>query len=119
VTIETTLARLTAGLAEDEAIARAADNLQCDSGWGIVTYEGSRGFTITPHIGHIHETESAHHAVRFGPDRVLRQVKKLRDATTLLADAVNGAGPEPDLIAVCTELAELLAGIYTEPTEES
>lgn len=48
------------------------------------------------------------------PREVLRQAEKLRDAATLLDDALNGGGPEPDLRSVCTELAELLAGIYAE-----
>lgn len=120
MSIEDTLATLTAGLAEDEAIARAADNLQCDSGWGIVTHEGSRGFTITPHIGHIHETESAHHAVRFGPDRALRQVEAIRKVIAEHGRHQGEHWDDPDVWDAKEQTFELffdaLAGIYTSPT---
>lgn len=57
---------------------------------------------------------AATHIAAFDPARVLRQASKLREAAELLDDALNGSGPEPDLRAVCTELAELLADIYTK-----
>lgn len=61
------LARLSAGLDEDERIARAIDDKQFDSGWSTFTYPGNPGTWISPHIGRVHESEAAAHIVRQDP----------------------------------------------------
>ncbi|WP_330253106.1 DUF6221 family protein [Nocardia sp. NBC_00565] len=117
MTADDALARLTAGLAEDEQIARAADDLQEDSGWSFSPTAGTRGFTIHPHIGHIHEVQAAEHVVRNGPDRSLRTVEAIRKALRLHGEAERDsalsdrdAGFEAGVYAAL----EMLAGIYTE-----
>lgn len=74
---------LEARLAEDEAIARAIDNKQADSGWdfGYNQFGLAKtppGWYVTPHIGLAYEAESAAHIARNDPARVLREVAAKR-----------------------------------------
>lgn len=77
---------LRARLDDDERTARAIDDKQEDSGWGITTgpsfmppYELATKFVITPHIAAmVHEREAAEHIVRHDPARVLREVAAKR-----------------------------------------
>lgn len=84
----TLTAFLTARLDEDEAAARAAANLQADpeNGWGLIKYNHSPGWTITPHIGHLHEDESAAFVTTFHPARVLAEVQAKRRIVALCSD---------------------------------
>ncbi|MEU2013081.1 DUF6221 family protein [Nocardia sp. NPDC019302] len=112
------LSRLTRGLSEDERIARAC--IDDSPHWmatpsGVDQIESDGGYEVA--TGYFTQTRrplANQHIANFDPARVLRQVEKLRDAAALLDDALNGSGPEPDLRAVCTDLAELLAGIYED-----
>jgi len=131
VTISSALAALSAGLDRDEQLARAADDLQCDSGWGMHRTQGTLGFTISPHIGHIHEVEAAEHIVRNGPDRVLRHVEAIQQVLTIVrhqtllfdsardrADAERHAF-EQGFQAAAGLFIEALAKGYTEDTSET
>lgn len=120
MTFDDAVFRLRAALDRDEQIAQAADDLQEDSGWGIVTYAGMHGFTITPHIGHIHEPQAAEYIARNGPDRTLRQVEAFRKVLERHAEAERDsvlsdrdAGFEAGLYAAL----ECLASIYPETDE--
>lgn len=69
---------LEARIAEDEAVARAIDDKQMDSGWSV-SYNPyglantPPGWYITPHIGLAYEAEGGAHIARFNPARVLRE----------------------------------------------
>lgn len=74
---------LKARLAEDEAVARAIDDKQLDSGWSTNYNQFGLantppGWYITPHIGLAYEEEGARHIVRHDPARVLREVAAKR-----------------------------------------
>lgn len=114
------LSRVRAGLDRDEAIARAASPEGL--GWDVRNYD-NEGIAAFPAVedpeygGEV--TAETRHMERFDPSRVLRQSEKLREAAELLDSAVNGSGPEPDLLSVCAELAEILASIYPEDDTET
>lgn len=74
---------LKARLAEDEAVARAIDDKQLDSGWSTSYNQFGLantppGWYITPHIGLAYEEEGARHIARFNPERVLREIAAKR-----------------------------------------
>ena len=73
------IAFLRARLAEDEATARAAFSGQCDpeNGWGAER-SVSGGWTITPHVGNIHEKVQARHVEAWNPARVIAEVAAKR-----------------------------------------
>jgi hypothetical protein len=140
VTLSSALAALSAGLDRDEQLARAAASRNaagdpsewwtsgpvCDAAeivaGGVRRDNGHGGTGVFDSItvARSMAIEDALHIVNVDPRRVLRQSEKLRDAAALLDDALNGSGPEPDLRAVCTDLAEILASIYDpEDTTET
>jgi hypothetical protein len=144
VTFSSALAALSAGLDRDEQLARAAcDSARADTEgdagrWFVDEEDGRESAGVTSGFpqrvvgrpgganGVVVYDEGYPHAAQarliaeFDPARVLRQSEKLRDAAALLDDALNGPGPEPDLRAVCTDLAEILASIYDpEDTTET
>jgi hypothetical protein len=122
------LAALRAGLAEDEAIARAADAtrwLPQDKG---VTFEHND--TRSDYEGRVTADTKANmiHIAHFGPRRVLRQAEAIRekviqpylaavDALNRLSDNQLGYEERARVYAF-DAVIEALAGIYTEPTEE-
>ena len=61
-------------IAADEAAARAAFSGQCDpeNGWGAEPGVGA-GWTITPHVGIIHEEVQARHVEQWNPARALAE----------------------------------------------
>lgn len=68
---------LRARYGECRAIADTAANLQCDpeNGWGVIDHSGyaktEKRRWIAPHIGMLHEAESAEHVVANNPAVVL------------------------------------------------
>lgn len=81
---------LRARIAERRAIAEAAANLQCDpeNGWGITDNyaPAEKRRWIAPHIGMLHEAESAEHVVANNPAVVLADL----DAKLALIDDLLG-----------------------------
>lgn len=118
--------RLKEGLTRDERIAREAarwpgpiwDSYVCEDSPGQYSSGVSSGGASSdrPYNEFVRADYEAvsDHIAEFDPRRVLRQAEKLRAAVAVLDDAVNGAGPAPDLLSVCTTIAELLAAIYEE-----
>lgn len=106
MSIEDALAKLTAGLDRDEAIARRELDDWDQSVVNGVDVEGTVGGGPMEHIE------------RHGPATVLRQVEAIRKVIAEHAD--NGSGKcltcSPFYIYPCPTL-RALAGIYTEPTE--
>lgn len=140
MTLDSALSRLSAGLARDEAIARAAMPTP-DTRWVLdednEVYSVSGGldnpsrcdqhapgqlnscddFPIGPDSDFDQQGHVAAHMVNFDPDRVLNQyIPAIRAVIAALNEADHGSG-EPDPWALCSEIAEALAGLY-EPTEE-
>lgn len=111
------LAALRAGLDRDAEIAQAADDLQEDSGWGIVTNPGMHGITITPHIGHIHETQAAEHIIRNGPDRALRQVEAIRKVIAIAEQMMEYAAARDRVSPRAEKILLALTDIYPDTTE--
>lgn len=105
---------LRARLDDDERTARAIDDKQEDSGWGITTgpsfmppYELATKFVITPHIAAmVHEREAAEHIVRHDPARVLREVAAKRAILDICVNIMGG----PDYY----EMVAMFADVYSD-----
>lgn len=84
---------LRARYAERRALAEAAASLQCDpeNGWGLIDHSGyaesEKRRWISPHIGMLHETESAEHIVANNPAVVIADL----DAQLALVDDLLAA----------------------------
>jgi hypothetical protein len=112
MSIEDAVARLQAGLDRDEAVARAAlgEEHAHESG-GELACPGAR----------------CAHDVQHNPARVLRQVAKLRavlaehadDGSGFCSRCWDGDHYAPMELSFPCPTIRALAGIYTEPTEES
>lgn len=136
MTIDDALARLSAGLEEDERIARrtheSASHLSPN--WRTIT-EDIRGDTVLTVLDE-HDARVAvdmgvagPHIAHHDPARALRQVEAIRELVqwyrTALAEAVADSEKpshlriewDPESVTLGVVL-RILAGIYTEPTEE-
>lgn len=86
---------LRARYAERRAIAESAAALQCDpeNGWGVIDHSGyaesEKRRWISPHIGMLHEAESAEHVVANNPAVVIADL----DAKLALVDELDYEPP--------------------------
>lgn len=123
MTIETALARLTAGLDRDEAIARAAN--PDGSGWDVRDFEeeGIAAFPSAPAPEELggRVTDQTRHMERQDPKATLDRVEAIRRVLAIKEDRKYGYNGMDELAAIddaLTLVVEALAGIYTEPTLE-
>lgn len=90
---------LRARIAERRALAEAAASLQSDpeNDWGIIDHSGyaqsEKRRWISPHIGMLHESESAEHIVANNPAVVLADL----DAKLALVDELDYEPPVPEV----------------------
>lgn len=88
---------LRARYAERRAIAEAAANLQCDpeNGWGITDTSNyaptEKRRWISPHIGMLHEAESAEHIVANNPAVVLADLNAKLAIVNLMDETLRCA----------------------------
>lgn len=118
MTIETALARLTAGLAEDEAIARAAN--PDGSGWDVRDFEeeGIAAFPSAPAPEELggRVTDQTRHMERQDPKATLDRVEAIRAVHDLVCGSLHWH-EDPNVHVTAERIIAALAGIYTE--EES
>jgi hypothetical protein len=126
VSVDDALARLMAGLDEDERIARTADHtrwLPEAKGVSFEHYDTESGYA-----GYVAADTSANmnHIAHFGPKRALRQIEALRLVADLYeTEAARPQGTDPaaqayanGYLAACRWIVKILACIYTEDTVE-
>lgn len=130
MTIETDLARLTAGLDRDEALARAASpgpwhaNAEHDEVWAVDDIEVCTGFALSNN----QLRNTVDYIVEFDPKRSLRQAEAIRRAIEESQRYVGRESSETGDVGyeeyvsghthACERILSMLAGIYT-PEEQS